>query len=148
VFPRAAAVSFKWQNGVTNAAMGALATRCNRLTSVEFVECVLLTDAGVAALARGCPGLAVVIFNRCKNLTDAAVVVLAAGCPGLTWIELRELNVTDAAVGALAGGLTTANFKNFIDLEDATAALHRRSSSNRNCATPDNRIRNVATDEV
>ena len=137
LFPRAVSATmgleadFVFDQGVVDAHVVVMATKCTELKHASFGHCSNLTDKALVGLAKNCAGIQHANFSWCKHLTDAALCVLATKCSGLAHVDFRGCRmVTDAGVVALADncpGLTHACFYACGKLTDAAAiALARR----------------------
>ena len=87
---------------VSDIGIGAIASRCTKLTAIDLEECSLVTDKGLATLAAACPELLPdKVLSKAKGVRFCAAV--AKQHPDLMEIDLLECNaVTDKGLEALA----------------------------------------------
>ena len=103
----------KWHRTVDDAAVAAVVSKCNQLTSLSLRGCYRITDAAVVAVASDCKQLTTLDLCGCNKITDAAVLAVASGCKQLTKLDLGGCsnligtgNITNEAVVAFVSGCT------------------------------------------
>uniref|UniRef100_A0A7S4RMB7 Uncharacterized protein n=1 Tax=Alexandrium monilatum TaxID=311494 RepID=A0A7S4RMB7_9DINO len=74
---------------LSDAAVQAVAERCQGLAQLNVANCHRLTDAALLAVAESCPGLAQLDISGCPGLTDAAAVSVVRSCPSLVVLDAR-----------------------------------------------------------
>ena len=61
-----------------------IASRFQRLASLNMADCGHVSDVGVQAIGAGCPSLTCLNLYNCRQVSDVGVQAIGAGCPGST----------------------------------------------------------------
>ena len=99
-------LNLRWADGIGDAALEHVASRCTALRELDLAFCSSVGDAGVSAIAQGCGGTLLALdLTGCKAVTDRGVESIARRARGLRSLSLELTDVTDVAAQAAVRGL-------------------------------------------